>query len=219
MEGAGDRWRKTTQSCLRNGGTLASADTGGAGTHYGHTVAFAAKKPTLKDLLLSLGFAEHAKLLLQVGKDVDVNLEHAGALDELVDLAHGRVAGQGAEVREEVRGLGVEEDLELFVLQRLVPEGAQVDTENLGSLDDLAQAPHEGAVDPDEGLLADHISLVQDAADLVIVALERGDGRFELIGDVQLVGVEQEQDAVAALGEPLADLGEVVAAGDALLLA
>jgi len=38
------------------------------------------------------------------------------------------------------------------------------------------------------------------------VPLERLDDRAELVRDVQLVRVEEEEDEVAALGEPAADL-------------
>ena len=40
---------------------------------------------------------------------------------------------------------------------------------------------------------------------------------LELVGDVQLVSVEQEDDPVSSLSEPLEDPGEVVASVDQLL--
>ena len=55
--------------------------------------------------------------------------------------------------------------------------------------------------------------------DLVIVTPESLDGPLELVRDVELVGVEQEEDSVDALGEPLEDPDELVAAVDALLFA
>ena len=42
--------------------------------------------------------------------------------------------------------------------------------------------------------------------------------RFELIADIQLVGVEQHEDEVTAGGKPLGNVHEVVVALDALLL-
>ena len=44
------------------------------------------------------------------------------------------------------------------------------------------------------------------------------DGPLELVGDVELVGVEEQEDSVDALGEPLEHADEVVAAVGALLL-
>lgn len=41
---------------------------------------------------------------------------------------------------------------------------------------------------------------------------------LELVADVQLVGVEEQEDEVAARRKPLADLHKVVGALDALLL-
>jgi hypothetical protein len=52
----------------------------------------------------------------------------------------------------------------------------------------------------------------------VVVAFQRGDARLELVGDVQLVRVEEQQDDIAARREPLHHVDEVVAAVDALLL-
>lgn len=81
-----------------------------------------------------------------------------------------------------------------------------VDAHDLGRVDDLAQGPHHRAVDAHELLGGDLVGLVEDDADLVILALERLDDSLELVADVQLVGVEEEQNHVRALGEPLRHL-------------
>ena len=65
------------------------------------------------------------------------NLEQARALDELVDLAHGRLRGQRAQVGHEVVHLRVEQRRGLLVLHRLLPERADVHARDLGRLDDL----------------------------------------------------------------------------------
>lgn len=44
------------------------------------------------------------------------------------------------------------------------------------------------------------------------------DGSLELVWDVQLVGVEEQEDPVDPLGEPLEDTDELVAAVNSLLL-
>ena len=41
---------------------------------------------------------------------------------------------------------------------------------------------------------------------------------FEFVTDVELVGIEQQEDQVTSRGEPLADADEVILSFDALLL-
>ena len=55
--------------------------------------------------------------------------------------------------------------------------------------------------------------------DFVIMPPECLDGALELVGDVELVCVEEEEDAVDALGEPFQHADEVVASVRPLLLA
>ena len=70
-------------------------------------------------------------------------------LDELVDLAHRRVLGHVLQVGEQVAHLGLEElAAPLVPFERLVPEGADVDTHALWALDHLAERPHQSAVNP-----------------------------------------------------------------------
>ena len=54
--------------------------------------------------------------------------------------------------------------------------------------------------------------------DLIIVTSKGLNGAPELVWDVELVGVEEEEDSVDAFGEPLQDPDELVAAVDSLLL-
>jgi len=56
-------------------------------------------------------------------------------------------------------------------------------------------------------------------AHLLFVALERGDHPFQLVGDVELVRVEEDEDQVGARREPGRDRDKVVTALYALLLA
>ena len=46
--------------------------------------------------------------------------------------------------------------------------------------------------------------------DLVVVAPECFDGALELVGDVELVRVEEEQDAIHSLSKPLNNSREIV---------
>ena len=82
----------------------------------------------------------------------------------------------------------------MFRPERLVPEAADVDSGDLRGSEDLAQAPHEGPVHPHQLLVVHHVRLVQHDPDLVVVAPQRLDAAPELVTDVQLVGVEQEQN-------------------------
>lgn len=84
---------------------------------------------------------------------------------------------------------------------------------DLRGVDDFSQGPHQGAVDPHQLLSADLVGFVQHHAHLVLVVLQSLDHLGELVGDVQLVGVEQEDDAVHALSEPLQHGSEVITWG------
>lgn len=135
----------------------------------------------------------------------------------------------------------------LGVLQRLGPEGAQINSHHLRGVNHLPQWPHEGAVHPHQ-LLGVHlraqvrrsrksdwyrraaavdcflttttkppwsylVSLVQDDSDLVVLSFEGSDGLGELVRNVQLVGVEQQDDPVHPLPEPTQDLRKVITWG------
>mmetsp|Transcript_4280 Transcript_4280/g.8165 ORF Transcript_4280/g.8165 Transcript_4280/m.8165 type:complete len:294 (-) Transcript_4280:94-975(-) len=104
------------------------------------------------------------------------------------------------------------------MLQVLVPVAAAVDPADLRRPEYLAHAPQQASVDPHELRLLDLVRLVEDAPDLVVVRPELGNDVAELVGDVELVGVEEEEDEVGPLRKPLHHVGEVVAPGNPLLL-
>lgn len=81
---------------------------------------------------------------------------------------------------------------------------------HLRSVDDFAQRPHQCAVHPHQLLSADLVGFVQHYPHFVLVVLQSSDYLGELVGDVELVGVEQEDDAVNALGEPLQHSGKII---------
>lgn len=54
-----------------------------------------------------------------------------------------------------------------------------------------------------ELLLVDHIRLIQDHPDLLLMTLQRMDSSLEFVRDIQLVGVKQQQDQICPLCEPL----------------
>ena len=74
----------------------------------------------------------------------------------------------------------------------------------------LAQTPHQSPVDTHQLLVVDHVGLVQHDPDLVLVPLHRLDAAAELVGDVELVRVEEEQDAIHPLSKPLNNSREIV---------
>ena len=107
-------------------------------------------------------------------------------------LAHGGILRDVLQVVEEVRHLPLQQLARpLATLQRLIPKRADVHTHALGRLYDFAERPHERTVDADELLCLNGVGLVENDADLVVVALERLDGVLELVGDVKLVRVEE----------------------------
>lgn len=74
----------------------------------------------------------------------------------------------------------------------------------------LAQTPHQSPVDTHQLLVVDHVGLVEHDPDLVLVPLHRLDAAAELVGDVELVRVEEEQDAIHSLSKPLNNSREIV---------
>ena len=58
--------------------------------------------------------------------------------------------------------------------------------------------------------MVDHVGLVEHDPDLVLVPLHRLDAAAELVGDVELVRVEEEQDAIHSLSKPLNNSREIV---------
>ena len=95
--------------------------------------------------------------------------------------------------------------------QRLVPETANVNPGDLRRAEDLAETPHEGAVDSHQLLVVHHVGLVQHNTDLVVVTSQSLNAPSEFIADIELVGVKEQDDAVSPLGEPGQHSGEVVA--------
>ncbi|GCB85466.1 hypothetical protein scyTo_0026103 [Scyliorhinus torazame] len=131
-------------------------------------------------------------------------------LDQVVELPQSGVPGQALDVLEQVLLLGLEELAVLGDEERLGPEGADVDADHLGGVDDLAQRPHQGAVHPHQLLRVDLIRLVQHHPDLVFVVFHGLDHLRELVRDVQLVGVEEQDDAVHPLSKPLQHRRKVI---------
>lgn len=94
------------------------------------------------------------------------------SFDEVIEFAHRSLLGQALDVSEEVLCLSLEEPAVICVLQRLCPKRSNVDAKYLGRVDDLAQRPHEGPVDPHQLLCVHLVSLVQYHSDFVILAPE-----------------------------------------------
>ena len=105
------------------------------------------------------------------------------------------------------------------MLELLIPERADKYFGALGHGQHLGDGPHEGAVHPHELLMVDLVRLVEDDPHLVLVPVDRLDRAPELVRDVEFVGVEEEDDAIHALGEPLQHPDKVVAPVRPLLFA
>mmetsp|Transcript_18257 Transcript_18257/g.46749 ORF Transcript_18257/g.46749 Transcript_18257/m.46749 type:complete len:281 (-) Transcript_18257:243-1085(-) len=174
-----------------------------------------------EQLGLRLVLAPHRRhFLLQVADDVCVRLAQAHTLHELVDLPDRRVLRHVLQVVEKVGHLLLQQLAgPLATLQWLIPERADVHAHALRCLDHFAKRPHQSAVDAHELLRIHLVGLVEHDADLVVVALEGLNGVAELVGDVELVRVEEQQDHVAPRREPLDDRRKLIRATNALLLA
>lgn len=142
---------------------------------------------------------------------IEVYLSKTSSLDQIVELAKSGVAGQRLDILEQVLLFRLKQLAIVWNQQRMRPKGAYVDTDHLRCVDDLPQRPHEGAIDAHQLLRLDLVGLVEHHTDLVLMVLKGLDDLRELVRDVQLVGVEQEDDAVHALGEPLQHRSEVIA--------
>mmetsp|Transcript_11094 Transcript_11094/g.31924 ORF Transcript_11094/g.31924 Transcript_11094/m.31924 type:complete len:345 (+) Transcript_11094:806-1840(+) len=140
------------------------------------------------------------------------------ALDEVVDLTHRRAPWQLGDSGVQVVLLLLEELPQVLVLQGVVPKGPDVDPRHLRRVNDLSQGPHQGPVHAHQLLRRYAIGLVQNDVDLVVVATGCIDDTAELVGDVQFGHIEQHQDHVDTVGEPLHHGLELVAALDPLLL-
>ena len=67
---------------------------------------------------------------------------------------------------------------------------------------DLAQLPHERTINAQQLLGINGVRLIQKYPDLVVVRSQHVDRVFELIGDVELVRIEHDNDHVGTLCEP-----------------
>mmetsp|Transcript_8260 Transcript_8260/g.28358 ORF Transcript_8260/g.28358 Transcript_8260/m.28358 type:complete len:370 (-) Transcript_8260:541-1650(-) len=175
-------------------------------------------QPAHQLLLLGL-LAEHGgHRLPERAQDQAVDLQRPHPLDELADLPRGVGLRNLVQVLDQVLPLPVHEVRELGVRVVRVKEVSGVNPGHLWGPEDSAQGPHQRTVNLHEVLGVDLVRLVQDDPDLVIKAVEGLDDAFELVRDVELVGVEEQQDEVRPLREPPDDLGELVTPLQPLLL-
>ena len=150
--------------------------------------------------------------------DVGVDLCETGSLYHLVESTDCVGAGERLHVGKQVFLLRLEQLPIAVVLERFVPEGADVDPGDLRRTEDFPQGPHESTVDPHELLRGDGVSLVEDDPHLLLVLLDDVDDPTELVRNVELVCVEQEDDHVGAISKPRDDPLKIVASMQPLLL-
>lgn len=91
------------------------------------------------------------------------------------------------------------------------PEGTNVDSQHLWSVDHLSQGPHESTIDPHQLLCVHLVGLIKHHSNLVILAPKWLNSLWKLIRYIQLMGIKQKYDAVNSLSKPLEDLAEVIA--------
>lgn len=68
-------------------------------------------------------------------------------------------------------------------------------------------------------LIVNHVCLVQNDTDLVVVSAERLNRALELVRNVEFVRVKQQDNAIGTLSKPLDHVGKVVLPTEPLLLA
>ena len=103
--------------------------------------------------------------------DKRTNLSKSRALDEIVEFPDCSVPRQTLEVAEEVLLLELEELAIGVEVQRIVPERPDVDASDLGSVEHLAESPHQGLVDSHQLLVIDQVGFVEDDAYLIVMPL------------------------------------------------
>ena len=134
----------------------------------------------------------------------------SGPLDKIVEFSYGAISWQRLQILKHVLLFGLEKLPVGVIAERLVPERPQVDPADFGGVEDLAQGPHEGAVDPHQLLGIYHVGLVQNNFDFVFVTFQGLNALSELVGYVELVGVEEKKNSVHSLGKPLKYASEVI---------
>ena len=172
------------------------------------------------ELLLALAAAPHVlghHDRAQVREEERVRLHEPGAPRDLVDLVHHVVLWKRREVFDEVSLLDLHEAAEPRVLVRLVPERADVHARHLRRAHDATHRPHERAVHAHEVLRRYAVGLVEHDAHLLLIVLEYLYDLLELVGGVELVCVEEQQDPIRVLHPPPDHLVEVVPAVPLLL--
>lgn len=62
--------------------------------------------------------------------------------------------------------------------------------------------------------MINHIRLIENDTDFVLITLESFNASLELIRDVQFVGIKEKNDSVNSFSKPFQNTGEVVATVD-----
>ena len=84
------------------------------------------------------------------------------SLYEIVEFSEGRISGQGLKIREEILFFGLEQFSVDVETERLIPERSDVDSRHFRGGQDLAEGPHEGAVDSHQLLVVHTVGFVED---------------------------------------------------------
>ena len=167
----------------------------------------------------SVTLASRARLIrsFNLRSVADFGNDSTASMPQSIDALSARASP--TEIVEQISGLEFEQQPVGIELQWFRPERANVHSAHFRRVQHFAQRPHEGAVDTHQCLMIDRIGLVEHDAYFIVVAFEHFDGALQLVGDVERGDVEQQQDAIASVGEPFENLTELVATIDALLLA
>mmetsp|Transcript_32619 Transcript_32619/g.103285 ORF Transcript_32619/g.103285 Transcript_32619/m.103285 type:complete len:223 (+) Transcript_32619:625-1293(+) len=92
----------------------------------------------------------------------------------------------------------------------LVPERAHEHSWHLRRSQHLPERPHESSVDAEKLLGVNLLDFVEQDADLVLVAPQLVEDGLKLVGDVELVSIEHDDDQVCSRSKPFDDGGKLV---------
>ncbi len=139
------------------------------------------------------------------------HLSETCSFDQIIQFPQSRILGKTLNIVEEVLLLCFKQLPVICDQKWLSPKWADVHSDHLRGVDDLPQWPHEGTIHPHQLLGADLVSFVQNHTHLVLMVFQRLDHLWELIRNVQLVGVEQQDDSVHSFCKPLKNCCKVIA--------
>lgn len=115
---------------------------------------------------------EQQRLLIQFHFLIFSYLCKSCPFNEIIELPHSSLLRETLDILEKILCLGFKESSVVCVSERMGPEGANVDPQDLWRVDHLSQGPHECTINPHQLLRVHLVSLIKHHANLVVLAPE-----------------------------------------------